>query len=128
VRRGTLGSLVRDAYVPPEAFASVRGLKLSESEARVLAGSTEPADLRRLCVPEVVITRGSHGTLVVTAESAEHIPAVPIDEPVDPTGAGDTFWVAYLVARSNGALPVEAARAASETTAAILDPSSGQGA
>jgi sugar/nucleoside kinase (ribokinase family) len=120
VRRGTLGSLVRDAHVPPEAFASVRGLKLSESEARVLVGSTEPDDLRRLCVPEVVITRGSQGTLIVTAESAEHIPAIPIDEPVDPTGAGDTYWVAYLVARSNGALPIEAARSASETTSAIL--------
>lgn len=120
VRRGTLGPLIRDADVPPEAFASVRGLKLSESEARVLVGSTEPDDLRRLCVPEVVITRGSRGTLVVTAERAEHIPAVPVDEPVDPTGAGDTFWVAYLVARSNGALPVEAAHTASETTSAIL--------
>jgi sugar/nucleoside kinase (ribokinase family) len=120
VRRGTLGSLVRDAHVPPEAFASVRGLKLSESEASVLVGSTEPEDLRRLCVPEVVITRGSRGTLVVTAESAEHIPAIRLDEPVDPTGAGDTFWVAYLVARSTGASPIEAAHTASETTAAIL--------
>ena len=120
VRRGTLGPLICDADVPPEAFASVRGLKLSESEARVLVGSTEPDDLRGLCVPEVVITRGSQGTLVVTAERAEHIPAVPVDEPVDPTGAGDTFWVAYLVARSNGALPVEAAHTASETTSAIL--------
>jgi sugar/nucleoside kinase (ribokinase family) len=120
VRRGTLGSLVRDAHVPPEAFASVRGLKLSDSEARVLVGSTEPDDLRRLCVPEVVVTRGSQGTLVVTAERAELVPATPVDEPVDPTGAGDTFWVAYLVARSNGALPIEAAHTASETTSAIL--------
>lgn len=120
VRRGTLGPLARDADVPPEAFASVRGLKLSESEARVLVGSTEPDDLRRLCVPEVVVTRGSRGALVVTAERATHVPASPIDEPVDPTGAGDTFWVAYLVARSNGALPIEAAHMASETTSAIL--------
>jgi 2-dehydro-3-deoxygluconokinase len=67
-----------------------------------------------------VITRGSQGTLIVTADSAEHIPAIPIAEPVDPTGAGDTYWVAYLVARSNGALPIEAARSASETTSAIL--------
>jgi sugar/nucleoside kinase (ribokinase family) len=120
VRRGTLGPLVRDDQVPPEAFASVRGLKLNESEARVLVGSTEAQDLRKLCVPEVVLTQGSQGTYVVTAERAEHIPATPIEEPVDPTGAGDTFWVAYLVARSNGALPVEAARTASETTSAIL--------
>lgn len=120
VRRGTLGPLVRDDLVPPETFASVRGLKLNESEARVLVGSTEPNDLRKLCVPEVVLTQGSLGTVVVTAERAEHVPAIPIDGPVDPTGAGDTFWVAYLVARSEGALPVEAARSASETTSTIL--------
>jgi sugar/nucleoside kinase (ribokinase family) len=120
VRRGTLGPLVRDDLVPPETFASVRGLKLNESEARVLVGSTEPNDLRKLCVPEVVLTQGSHGTVVVTAERAEHIPATPIEGTFDPTGAGDTFWVAYLVARMNGALPVEAARNASETTSAIL--------
>ncbi|HET7744909.1 MAG TPA: PfkB family carbohydrate kinase [Gaiellaceae bacterium] len=120
VRRGALGPLVRDDLVPPETFASVRGLKLNESEARVLVGSTEPSDLRKLCVPEVVLTQGSQGTIVVTAERAEHVPATPIDGTIDPTGAGDTFWVAYLVARSNGALPVEAARSASETTSAIL--------
>lgn len=120
VRRGALGPLVRDDFVPPETLASVRGLKLNESEARVLVGSTDPDDLRKLCVPEVVLTQGSQGTVVVTAERSEHVPATPIDGEVDPTGAGDTFWVAYLVARSEGALPVEAARRASETTSAIL--------
>ena len=33
-------------------------------------------------------------------------------------------WVAYLVARSNGAVPIEAAHAASETTSAILTSTS----
>ncbi len=120
VRRGTLGPLVRDGKVPPESFAAVRVLKLNDSEAEALVGSTSPEDLRSLCVPEVVLTLGSRGVLVVTASEAEHVPAVPIDGPVDPTGAGDTFWVSYLVARSHGAAPVEAARGATELTSRFL--------
>lgn len=120
VRRGTLGPLVRDGKVPPESFAAVRVLKLNDAEAEALVGSTDAVALRRLCVPEVVLTLGSQGAVVITASDEEHVPAVEIDGPVDPTGAGDTFWVAYLVARSQGALPVEAARTAAELTAAFL--------
>lgn len=120
VRRGTLGALVRDGEVPLESWTAVRAVKLNENEARILVGSTEPGDLRRLCVPEVVLTLGSGGAMVVTADRAQHVAANAIDEPVDPTGAGDTFWASYLVSRSEGADPIEAARHASETTAAIL--------
>ena len=120
VRRGTLGPLVRDGKVPPESFAAVRVLKLNEAEADALVGSTDPQDLRRLCVPEVVLTLGSKGAVIVTASDAEHVPGIPVEGPVDPTGAGDTFWVAYLIARSRGALPVEAARLACELAAAFL--------
>lgn len=120
VRRGTLGSLVRDGHVPPESFAAVRVLKLNDIEARALVGSLDPRDLRRLCVPEIVLTLGSQGSLVVTADRAERVLASPVEGSVDPTGAGDTFWVSYLVARSEGADPVEAARRASKITAAFL--------
>ena len=120
VRRGTLGPLVRDGKVPPESFAAVRVLKLNDVEAKALVGSTDAVDLRRLCVPEVVLTLGSKGAVIVTAVDEEHVPAAPIDGPIDPTGAGDTFWVSYLAARSQGAVPVEAARFATELTAAFL--------
>lgn len=128
VRRGTLGPLVRDGKVPPESFAAVRVLKLNDAEARALVGSTEPEDLRRLCVPEVVLTLGSQGSVVITAADAEHVPAVPVEGSIDPTGAGDTFWVSYLVARSDGAGPVEAARRASELTSAFLSRRHEEGA
>jgi sugar/nucleoside kinase (ribokinase family) len=120
VRRGTLGRLVRDGKVPPESFAAVRVLKLNDVEAEALVGSTDAVDLRRLCVPEVVLTLGSKGAVVVTAADDEFVPATPIDHPVDPTGAGDTFWVSYLVARAQGAAPVEAGRRATEVTAGFL--------
>jgi sugar/nucleoside kinase (ribokinase family) len=120
VRRGTLGELVRDGEVPPESFASVRVLKLNDAEAKALVGSLEPTALRRLCVPEIVLTLGSKGSLVVTADLAQHVPAPSVDGPVDPTGAGDTFWVTYLVARSEGAGPIDAAQHASTVTSEFL--------
>lgn len=120
VRRGTLGPLVRDGDVPPESWTSVRAIKLNQSEARILVGSTEPSDLRRLCVPEVVLTRGPEGALVVTSDRAVHVPARELSGPVDPTGAGDVFWVAYLAARAAGAEPVEAGRTATGTVAEFL--------
>lgn len=128
VRRGTLGPLVRDGKVPPESFAAVRVLKLNDIEAEALVGSTEPRDLRRLCVPEVVLTLGSQGSVVITASDDEHVAATPVDGEVDPTGAGDTFWVTYLVARSQGAAPVEAARYASKVTAEFLGSRHADGA
>jgi sugar/nucleoside kinase (ribokinase family) len=76
--------------------------------------------MQQLGVAEVILTLGSQGAWVVTHSLIEHIPAIPIDEPVDPTGAGDTYSVTYLVQRARGAEPVEAARVAAETVSALL--------
>ena len=56
----------------------------------------------------------------MTPEHVEHVPAVPVDGEVDPTGAGDTYSVTYLVQRAAGAEPVEAARVAAATVSAFL--------
>ena len=121
VRRAQIGELIVDGDVDRSALACLRVLKLDEEEARVLAGGAEPDDLRRLGVPEVVLTLGSSGSLVVTREAAERVEARPVAEGVDPTGAGDAFSLAYVAARADGAGPVEAARAASEAVADLLD-------
>ena len=122
VRRARIGPLGRDAEVDRDVFGLVTVLKLNEDEARALAGGVEAEELRELGVPEVVLTLGSAGALVVTATSADRVPPVRIDGAVDPTGAGDSFAAAYLHARAQGAEPVAAARAASELTAAMLAP------
>ena len=56
----------------------------------------------------------------MTPRLVEHVPAVEAEGPVDPTGAGDTYSVTYLAMRSEGAEPVEAARAATETVSVFL--------
>ena len=122
VRTPALGPLQRDELVG-DVLGHIEVLKLNDDEAKVLVGSVEPEQLRALGVPEVVLTLGSRGAWVVTPELIEHIPAVPVDGEVDPTGAGDTYSVTYLVQRVAGAEPVEAARIAAETVADFLDAS-----
>jgi sugar/nucleoside kinase (ribokinase family) len=120
VRLAQVGPLRRDADVAPDVFATLAALKLNEDEARILVGSVEPVELRKLGVPEVVVTLGSAGALVVTASAAEHIAPVPIEDVVDPTGAGDSFSAAYVHARAEGADPVEAAREANGLAADLI--------
>jgi sugar/nucleoside kinase (ribokinase family) len=119
VRRPELGPLRTDAEVGT-ALEHVTILKLNDEEAETLVGSAEPERLRELEVPEVVLTLGSRGAYVITGGLVEHVSGPAVDGPVDPTGAGDTFSVTYLKRRTEGAHPVEAARAATETVAAFL--------
>jgi sugar/nucleoside kinase (ribokinase family) len=120
VRLARLGPLARDADVDRDALAALAAIKLNESEARILAGGIEPAHLRELGVPEVVVTLGSAGALVVTATHSERIAPVPLEDVVDPTGAGDAFSAVYLSSRAGGAEPVEAARTANLVAAELI--------
>ena len=119
VRTATLGPLERDEHIG-DVLGHIEVLKLNDDEAKVLVGSADPEKLRALGVPEVVLTLGSRGAWVVTPELTEHVPSVPVEGEVDPTGAGDTYSVTYVVQRAAGAEPVEAARAAAATVSALL--------
>jgi sugar/nucleoside kinase (ribokinase family) len=119
VRTARLGPLQRDEHIG-DVLGHIEVLKLNDDEARVLVGDAEPESLRALGVPEVVLTLGSRGAWVVTPDLMEHVPSVPVEGEVDPTGAGDTYSVTYVVQRAAGAEPVEAARAAAATVSAFL--------
>jgi ribokinase len=90
-----------------ELLGAVDVLTPNESELRLLCGLS-PDDptgtlelahaLQRRGVRQLVVTRGSQGALVVTADGAtHHVPGVPV-EVVDTTGAGDAFTCALGVA------------------------------
>lgn len=119
VRTATVGPLETDARIG-DVLRYIEILKLNDEEAETMVGTADPERLRTLGVPEVLLTLGSKGAWVVTPALAEHVPAIPVDGPVDPTGAGDTYAVTYLVQRAAGADPVEAARVAAETVSALL--------
>jgi sugar/nucleoside kinase (ribokinase family) len=120
VRVPEVGPLKLDANYDPDLLRHVAILKVAEQEANVLVGSTDPDSLAELDVPEIVLTLGSAGSVVIVRGSAEHVSARPVTDDADPTGAGDAFAAAYLAARADGHAPGSAARRATALVAALL--------
>jgi sugar/nucleoside kinase (ribokinase family) len=119
VRPSRLGPLVLEPEPDTSFLRHVSILKLAEEEARVLVGALEERALSALGVPEVVVTLGARGCLVVARRTLVHVPAEPL-EGIDPTGAGDAFAAAYLVARSRGRAPRAAAARATRVVHDLL--------
>jgi fructokinase len=117
VRPTATGELIHDADFDPAVLRFATVLKLSESEAEVLGGEEGVAALE---VPEVLLTLGSRGALLLTSDGQERIP-VRLIEGDDPTGAGDAFLAGYVWARALGHRPVSAARHAASTAARVLE-------
>jgi sugar/nucleoside kinase (ribokinase family) len=120
VRPGRTGPLELDPAYDPAVLRSVSVLKLAEDEAAVLLDDLGEDSLRRLGVPEIVVTLGSRGSLVFSRGKVEHVPARPVPAEVDPTGAGDAFITAYLAARAVGQSPPSAASRASAVVTDLL--------
>jgi sugar/nucleoside kinase (ribokinase family) len=114
VRPGATGPLVLDAEFDPAVLERVSVLKLAEEELEAIG--RKPHELG---VPEVLVTRGSRGSLVWAGGRLEVVPARPVTGR-DPTGAGDAFVAAYLVSRYSGLPPVASARRATAVVAAVL--------
>jgi sugar/nucleoside kinase (ribokinase family) len=112
VRSPELGPLQLNADFDPQLLRHVWVLKLSDEEAEVVG------DITALGVREVVVTHGSRGATVYAGGRREVVPARPID--ADPTGSGDMFTTAYVIARNGGCGPAGAARRATAVVASVL--------
>jgi sugar/nucleoside kinase (ribokinase family) len=81
-------------------LASVDGLVINDSEARLLAGELNSvAAARRLIdlgLKFLVIKRGEFGAALFHGGHYFAVPAYPIERPVDPTGAGDSFAGGFM--------------------------------
>jgi sugar/nucleoside kinase (ribokinase family) len=119
VRVPEVGPLRLDADFDPAVLRHLTVLKLAEEEARVLAGGIEPEALAALGVPEILLTLGDEGSLVLADGRVHRIPSRPVHAR-DPTGAGDGFAAAYVAARAEGHIPVSAARRATSLVADLL--------
>ncbi|HZT92191.1 MAG TPA: PfkB family carbohydrate kinase [Gaiellaceae bacterium] len=112
VRVPQVGPLRLDDDFDRDVLRHVWVLKLAEEEAEVVG------DLDALRVREVVVTRGSRGATLRWAGRVEDVPCAAVA--ADPTGAGDAFATAYVVARNAGFTPPGAARRATAVVAAVL--------
>ncbi len=83
----------RDQLV--EVMKRVDVVSINEGEARQLCETFKIAKAAREILalgPRVlVVKRGEHGATLYTKDAAFYAPAFPLEETVDPTGAGDTF-------------------------------------
>lgn len=118
VRPARTGPLELDADYDPELLRHVSILKLAEEEAELLVDLDDRQSLARLGVPEVIVTLGERGSLVLADGAVQHITANAVDS--DPTGAGDAFAAVYLAARSRNLVPGQAAREATAAVARLL--------
>lgn len=121
VRAALVGPLQVDGAFDRDIFASLTVLKLADDEAAVITGGGfDEGDAAALGVPEIVVTYGSRGCDLFVDGERTHVPPAFRVTDVHATGAGDTFTVAYVAARARGDAPREAARAASQLVAELL--------
>jgi sugar/nucleoside kinase (ribokinase family) len=75
-------------------------LIVNDEEVRELAGVRNVSRAARAVLAmgpkKVVVKRGEYGALLFDSEGAFFVPAYPLEEEVDPTGAGDSFAGALL--------------------------------
>jgi sugar/nucleoside kinase (ribokinase family) len=83
-------------------------LLINEAEAKQLAGETNAVRaagaITAMGPKIVVVKRGEYGALLVAPGLRVPVPAMPMDEVTDPTGAGDTFaggFLGYLASRGD---------------------------
>lgn len=81
-------------------FKQIHLLCINESEAELLSGQNNIVKaarlIRKLGPSVVVIKRGSYGAILFYDNNICAVPAYPLEEVVDPTGAGDSFAGGFL--------------------------------
>lgn len=92
-----------------ELLSRIDLLVINEEEARQLSGqhniSRAAREIRSRGPAQVIIKRGEYGAVLFDGDSTFFAPAYPLEDVVDPTGAGDTFAGALLgFLASGGAL------------------------
>ncbi len=83
-----------------ELLPRVDVLLVNDSEVRELAGEASvikaAAAAIRMGAKAVVVKRGEYGALLATGDDHFYSPAFPLQQVIDPTGAGDSFAGGFL--------------------------------
>lgn len=113
--------------VAAEVLARVDLLVPNRGELATLVGASSLADQEQVVAAarslgvrgDVVVTLGADGALVVTGQTAVHVPALTVDV-VDATAAGDSFCAGLVDAMLSGADVVEATRFATRVASVTV--------
>jgi sugar/nucleoside kinase (ribokinase family) len=75
-------------------------LLVNDSEARMLTGKRSLAHaaeaIRQMGPSRVIVKKGEHGALYFGTDSVLAVPAIILDDVIDPTGAGDCFAGGFM--------------------------------
>jgi sugar/nucleoside kinase (ribokinase family) len=78
----------------------VHGFVVNDEEARMLTGRTNLFQAARLLLEKgprfVLVKKGEHGAFLFGRDVRFALPAYPVEEVVDPTGAGDAFAGGFM--------------------------------
>src|SRR5262249_11999510 len=78
----------------------VDGVVLNDDEARSLAGDSNlvraMGKLAKLGVRTLDVKKGEHGSVLLHQGTLFALPAYPLEDVRDPTGAGDTFAAGFM--------------------------------
>jgi len=114
----------------PKALAALLAridlLLINDEEARQLSGLQNlrkaAADIRKRGPSHLIIKRGEHGALLFDPHGTFYVPAFPLEDVRDPTGAGDSFagaLMGYMARRGTGDASPKALRRAMYVAAAL---------
>jgi len=83
-----------------ELLQRIDGLVVNEEEARMLTGKRNLFQAARALLergPEfLIVKKGEHGAFLIGRDVRFALPAYPVEEVVDPTGAGDSFAGGFM--------------------------------
>ena len=94
-----------------QVLARLDAIIINDSEVKLLTGRSNvirgAREVAALGPRIVVVKKGEHGCLLFVDDDVFVAPAFPLDEVVDPTGAGDTFAGGFLghLARQDSTAP-----------------------
>lgn len=114
------------APVPAELLAKVSYLTPNEHEAAILFNDAGSEKIILQHEGKVIMTVGSKGVAYAEGGKLCNVPAFKV-QPVDTTGAGDTFNGAFAVARAEGKPLAEAIRFANAAAALSVQKLGAQG-
>lgn len=90
--------IARDSLI--ETIKGVDGVFMNDAELRALTGKANMIKAAREVLswgPRIVVAKqGEYGAALITEDSFFSIPAYPLEDVIDPTGAGDSFAGGFL--------------------------------
>jgi ribokinase len=108
----------------PSLLSDVNIIFPSQEEAELLSGSDDPSTAAQLLLemgPQiVVITLGSEGCYLASAKQHHYLPAIPVHDVVDTTGAGDAFCAGFLAGQIFGLDIIDSAKMGNTVASIII--------